>query len=116
MRGFFCFLLCFMLLGISSLALAQSNLPPLGKGDIIGELRDGNSSRYIVNEVNYRGIDFTLTPEIEQQLHKAGADKDLMNAIRKARVVSAAPPLQSPGSTTGSSSTSASASGSPVLL
>jgi formylglycine-generating enzyme required for sulfatase activity len=57
--------------------------PPYTETDILDGLkRGGMSSKRMAVLVGQRGVDFTLTPEVERELQQAGAERDLINAIR----------------------------------
>src|SRR4051794_8944018 len=44
-------------------------------------------NKILTDAVMQRGITFSLTPEIEKELEATGADKDLVDAIRKKSVI-----------------------------
>ncbi|MBL8227302.1 MAG: hypothetical protein JNL98_02445 [Bryobacterales bacterium] len=73
--------LLLVLLAVSLFA-ADSN-PPITRDALEETLRTRKASApELVHFVKLRGVDFRLTPEIEQQLRKVGAHPDLLMAIK----------------------------------
>lgn len=68
----------------------EASEPPLTEAKIVQGLETGVASKRMTVLVEKRGVDFSLTPEIEQQLRGAGANDDLVGAIRNAKVKPAA--------------------------
>jgi len=56
---------------------------PLTENAVIGLLKAGVSSRRIATLVRQRGIGFKLTPEVENQLRRAGADIYVLETLRE---------------------------------
>jgi tetratricopeptide (TPR) repeat protein len=54
----------------------------LGLNDVLFALREKVSAKRMIGLVNERGASFILTPDAEQSLRKAGADEQLMVALR----------------------------------
>ncbi len=77
----FFFLLAIWTLGIPQ-ALPAQTTKELSKEDIIKLLDAEVASRRIEALVEERGVLFELTPEIEQELRRAGANADLIEVIR----------------------------------
>lgn len=64
---------------------AQAGTQPLPEAKILSFLKDGGiTNRRMATLVSERGVNFSLTPEIEKELRGAGADNALIAAIRKA--------------------------------
>jgi formylglycine-generating enzyme required for sulfatase activity len=64
------------------LATAQTPDPPFTKAKIIKGLELGVTNKRMAALVNERGVDFSLTSEIEKELRQAGAGEELIEAIR----------------------------------
>src|SRR5271156_5145086 len=82
-----------MIAGYSSIAHAQSGgaaPEPFSEAKILTFLQSSVTHARLSELVLENGVDFTLTAEIEQQLRGAGADNGVINAIRAAKVRSAA--------------------------
>jgi formylglycine-generating enzyme required for sulfatase activity len=62
----------------------QSSEPPFSKEKITKGLELGVTSKRMAALVSERGVDFALSPEIEKELRQAGADEELIDAVRKA--------------------------------
>ncbi len=65
---------------------------PLTSQDVVDLLKGGVSAKRTADLVKERGVDFTLTEAIEQEIRAAGGDADLLLALTKAK----APPPPSP--------------------
>jgi len=80
---------------------------PLTAAKIESALKSGGITQpRLVTLVNQRGVDFVLTPKVEQRLRAAGAGDELIGAIRKAsRKIATKPSSEASSSslTTGSS-------------
>jgi len=63
-------------------AQAQVSPRPLTKDNVINLLRGDVSLKRVAQLARERGIDFQMTPEIEQELQKAGATQDLVAVLR----------------------------------
>lgn len=62
-----------------------SRMGPLAKNEILTLLQVGTPSPRIAPIVEQRGVDFSLTPAITDELTSAGADSVLLTAIESAR-------------------------------
>jgi hypothetical protein len=67
-----------------SLASGQSTNKPISKNGLTRALQIGGlSQKELVEQVTHRGVDFTMTPEIESDLTHAGANTSLLQAVRE---------------------------------
>jgi len=71
------------LAAISTAGIAAARPEPLSKDDILKLLHGGVTSKRITSLVQDRGVDFELTDSAEQELRRAGADRNLLLAIAK---------------------------------
>lgn len=61
--------------------LCQSGPTPLSKNDILELLTGSVSAEKVAEMAKDRKIDFEVTPEVEKELHDAGADDLLVNVL-----------------------------------
>lgn len=74
----------FLLAGVLvRMSIAQPGTP-LKEQEIMELLQAGVASSRVSAIVDERGIDFTLTPDVEQRIRGAGGDDDLVSALRRA--------------------------------
>jgi len=66
----------------------QASRKPISEAEILDLLQAGVSPSRAADLVNQMGIDFLVTPEVEQRLRSAGATDELLEAIRKRSVAS----------------------------
>ncbi|HXJ96843.1 MAG TPA: tetratricopeptide repeat protein [Terriglobia bacterium] len=72
------------LLGLPFARAQQQHPPtPLTENAILGLLKNGVSSRRIAALARQRGVDFKLTPEVENQLRQSGADIFILETLRE---------------------------------
>ena len=63
---------------------ATPQKPPIKKTGLVKALEiNGLSTKEIVDIIRERGVDFRVTPEVEQELRKAGARPELIEAARQ---------------------------------
>lgn len=72
--------------------------PPFSKGDVLYLLRNDMPSKKVSEYVRKRGITFQVTPDVEKQLRAAGADSELLAALRASAPNQARVAMSSPGS------------------
>lgn len=77
-------------------AIRQGKAKPLSENDLLKRLAGGTENRRLATLVSQYGAEFSLTPEIEERLRAAGANDELMAAIRKAKPT---PKTPAPGET-----------------
>lgn len=58
---------------------------PLFEADLLKRLAGGMENQRLVTLVSRHGVAFSLTPEIEERLKAAGANDELVKAVRKAK-------------------------------
>jgi tetratricopeptide (TPR) repeat protein len=75
--------LCALLWLPSARAQQQHPSTPLTENAILGLLKNGVSSRRIGALARQRGVDFKLTPEVENQLRQSGADIYILETLRE---------------------------------
>ena len=66
-------------------AVAQNSLPPIRKKRLIESLkalRRGESQTAILKQIHLRGVDFELTPAVEEELRRAGGRPELIDAVQ----------------------------------
>lgn len=76
-------LVCLLVLGVSTSLLVAQGRRPLGPREIVELLKGGVPTPRVVVLVGQLGVDFRLTASLEKELREAGADADLMAAVRK---------------------------------
>ena len=76
-------LVCLLILGVSTSLLVAQGRRPLGPQEIVELLKGGVPAPRVVALVGQLGVDFRLTASLEKELREAGADADLMAAVRK---------------------------------
>ena len=76
-------LACLLILGVSTSLLVAQGRRPLGPQEIVELLKGGVPAPRVVALVGQLGVDFRLTASLEKELSEAGADADLMAAVRK---------------------------------
>lgn len=81
--------------------VADAQQTKLSLSDILLALRSkkltlAERNQIVTDAVKKRGITFSLSPEIEKELETAGADKDLIEAVRQASPVAKATPTPTP--------------------
>jgi hypothetical protein len=82
-------LLISLLLFMSLIALAQADKTspgksnPMKKSDVIKALESNAiSAKELAERINQRGVDFELDDKAEQELKNAGANKEILDAVR----------------------------------
>lgn len=72
-----------LLLYTPTALLAQESPKPITERGLVTALTIGGlSSQELVDIIDRRGVDFGLTPEVEQQLRSAGATDAIVDAVR----------------------------------
>jgi len=72
-----------LLLCIPTALLAQESPKPITEKGLVTALTIGGlSSQELVDIIDRRGVDFGLTPDVEQQLRAAGATEAVIEAVR----------------------------------
>jgi formylglycine-generating enzyme required for sulfatase activity len=66
-------------------AIREGKAKPLSETDLIRKLAGGATDKQLAAQVGAHGVDFSLTPEIEERLRAAGAGDELVGAIRQAK-------------------------------
>jgi hypothetical protein len=91
---------CLGLIAVASLR-AQTQVPPkpLAKDEVIRLLVGGVSPKRVGDLVRGDGIDFSLTPDTEKELRQAGADDELVAALRSLAPKASPAPSVSPPQT-----------------
>jgi len=69
---------------LPSPASSTAQLPPLAKDEIVTLLQVGTSSARVTQLVEQRGVSFTFTAAIASDLQNAGADANLIGAVKNA--------------------------------
>lgn len=79
-------LLIALFLGTSTYAVAapQDARPPLSKDEVIDLLRSGTPDKVMISLITESGIAFQPTPQILEELRKAGAGRNVLAALRGA--------------------------------
>ncbi len=72
-----------LILGVATTLLVAQGRRPLGPQEIVELLKGGVPTPRVVALVGQLGVDFRLTASLEKELSEAGADADLMAAVRK---------------------------------
>lgn len=74
-----------LFLGTSPMLLAQGPpSPPLTEKEVIKMLKSKEEHQVIGREIMERGVDFEMTPEIEQKLRKAKAEDQFIEVVKQA--------------------------------
>jgi hypothetical protein len=64
-------------------AIAQESTKPITEKGLVSALTIGGlATQELVDIIDRRGVDFPLTPEVEQQLRAAGATSEVIEAVR----------------------------------
>jgi hypothetical protein len=95
---------------LSGCASAQATPKPLSKEDVLNFLKGDVSPKRVSEMVRQRGIDFQVTPTVEQAVRHAGGDDALIAVLREVTPKTAARET-APGFNKGSAATAAPGSG-----
>ena len=84
MRTFSLLLILLATACVGTHALAQqAGTKPITENGLLQALKIGGLTQAeLVDQVNARSVDFTLSPSVEEELRKAGAGADLLDAVR----------------------------------
>ena len=108
-----CVAVLYALLWAPSARAQQQHSPaPLSENAILGLLKNGVSSRRIAALARQRGVNFKLTPEVENQLRQSGADIYILETLRELSPIPVGPSAV-PARTTPTDTLLPSAAGSP---
>src|SRR5438552_3736793 len=72
-----------LIAGLSLCAMQAASAKPITKRGLVDALKIGGlTTSELVRKIKERGVNFAVTPEVEDELRKAGAPPEVVQAVR----------------------------------